>query len=85
MNIDEYLEVIPKQKPEDNGGFSGLCLRYSPSREKWVIGYGVMRSKKGFEKIENSFNIGYGDSPKEAIENLVKKIKDYGTRMDKTS
>lgn len=77
MSIDEYLEVIPKQKLEDTGGFSGLCLRYSPSREKWIIAYGVARSKKGIKKIEESYNIGYGDTPIKAIENLIEKIKKY--------
>lgn len=74
MNIEQFLEFFPKEIQETTQQKAGLIIRYSSSRNKWLVGYGLMRAKR-YEHHKNQ--VGIGDTIKEALEDLVEKIKKY--------
>lgn len=90
MYIEEFLELFPTSIKETEKDRAGFCLRFSVSHNKWLVGYGLGRLKK-YER--NKDQIGSGDTIREALENMVGKIKDYNfsnkyehtTRVDKAS
>lgn len=76
-SLDEFLAFMPKEKKETENKNSGLCLRYSPTHKKWVIAYGVARSKSAKRWATESPSAGYGNTPIEACLNMVEKIKNW--------
>ena len=76
-SIDEFLTVMPPQRDETGRTKAGLCVRYSASRRKWTVAYGVSRSKKisKSSKDQGYSTIGIGDTPLDAANDLVEKIK----------
>lgn len=74
MNIEQFLEFFPKEIQETKNQLAGFSMRYSTSRKKWLVGYGMSRTKR-YEHNKNQ--MGCGDTLQEAIEDLVEKIKQY--------
>lgn len=90
MTLDEFLGFFPKEIQETPSDKAGLILRFSVTRNKWLVGYGMQRAKR-YEHHKNQ--VGLGDSVKEALDDLVEKIKKYNfsdkyetrTRVDKVT
>lgn len=74
MTIEEFLGILPKWIQETSKDRAGIFMRFSASRNKWLVAYGFGRAKR-YEKHQNQ--VGSGDTLEEALLDLVEKIKLY--------
>jgi hypothetical protein len=87
MVLEELLDIFPKFIQETQNDKAGFFIRYSTSRDKWLVAYGTQRAKR-YEHHQEQ--VGCGDTIQQALEDMVVKIKKYNsndkygkTRLDK--
>ena len=68
-SLPKYRQIVISENPKDESQFACLCLRFSHSAQKWIFAYG--RSV-----TINAKFAGIGDTPTEAVDGLIAKIRE---------
>jgi hypothetical protein len=70
--MEENILAFPREiyNPIDKN-WVGLCLRFSHSRQKWIISYGFQKRQR------NIANMGIGDTPSSAVDDFISKARNH--------
>ena len=68
LSLPPAIQLIKGNKEGDS--LAGLTIRYRNSENKWTCHYGYYKS------INDKFN-GIGNTPTEAVDDLIIKLRNY--------
>jgi len=72
VSIPPYIMVPNKRNGVECLFKSSICVKYLVGEDIWFCGYGTPRTSAHMRKLKYG---GFGVTPLEAVENLIKEIR----------
>jgi hypothetical protein len=78
MDLETMIHQLPPYIESD--GIRGLTIQYKPAKNVWACSYGKIRTPSLDNEKQLKY-IGVGQTPFEAVEDLIIKIKTWNKTM----